>query len=162
LAALPQYENPASGWQFHANNTPFSAAGEGSNLDPADYPAETAVEMGSTNRAIRADELRSMPGPHAREPVGGIKYATARERDVYGAEVLDGIAALDLSDEPDLQQAQELLARWDFDSDGKGAADALALLVLRRPMWGDFNGGERPPPRVLLESATDHLLTHFG
>src|SRR5690606_20601156 len=37
-----------------------------------------------------------------------------------------------------------------------------ALLVLRRPMWSDFNGGERPPPRELLESATDHLLTHFG
>ncbi len=162
LAALPQYENPASGWLFNANNTPFSAAGEGSNLDPADYPAEMGVEMGSTNRAIRADKLLSMPGPISRERLERIKYDTAWERDIYVAEVLDGIAALDLSDEPDLQQAQELLARWDFDSDGKGAADALALLVLRRPMWSDFNGGERPPPRELLESAADHLLTHFG
>jgi acyl-homoserine-lactone acylase len=162
LSALPQYENPASGWLFNSNNTPFSAAGEGSNLDPAGFAAELGIEMGMTNRAIRADKLLSEPGPISLERLKRIKFDTGWEREIYVAEVLDGIAALDLSGDPELQKAQKLLATWDMNSDGAGAADALALIVLRRPMWDDFNGGERPPPRELLEDASGHLLKHFG
>lgn len=162
LDALPQYENPASGWLFNSNNTPFSAAGEGSNLDPADFPAELGIEMGMTNRAVRAAKLLSEAGLITLERLKRIKYDTGWEREIYVAEVLDGIAALDLSSEPELQKAQKLLATWDMNSDGNGAADALALIILRRPMWDDFTGGKRPPPRELLGDAADHLMERFG
>ena len=51
--ALPKYVNPASGWLFNANNTPFWAAGAGSDLDPNSVPPEMGVELDMTNRARR-------------------------------------------------------------------------------------------------------------
>ena len=46
--ALPKYVNPASGWLFNANNTPFYAAGPGSDLASASVPPEMGVELDMT------------------------------------------------------------------------------------------------------------------
>ena len=47
--ALPKYVNPASGWLFNANNTPFYAAGPGSDLAFDSVPPEMGVELDMTN-----------------------------------------------------------------------------------------------------------------
>ena len=159
---LPQIVNPASGWLFNANNTPFSAAGEGSDLDPAAFDPVLGIETRSTNRARRAARLMGEPGPIDRERLEEIKYDTGYERQGYVADMLDAVAALDLADDDRLAEAQDLLARWDLTADNRGRADALALLMIRPYMGADYQNGEIPDHRAELQRSADHLMEHFG
>lgn len=160
--AIPKYINPASGWLFNANNTPFSAAGPGSDLDPSSVPPEMGVELKSTNRARRAARLMAAARIIDRPTLEAIKYDTAYDREGYVARMLDEIAALELTRDPSLAEAQRLLATWDLDADNVGRADALALLVLRDFMSAEYQNGKWPDARTELAEAADHLRRHFG
>ncbi len=162
FASYPHLINPASGFLFNSNNTPLVAAGPGSELNPATIPAIWGVETDLTNRSRRAVKLLSMPGPITRERLLQIKFDTGYERAGYVAFMLDGIAALDLSKEPKLQQAQALLAQWDLTADGKGGADALAVMVLESAMGKSYGLKPMPDPKAELIKAVDHLTTYFG
>ena len=159
--ALPQYFNPASGFLYNANNQPFYAAGP-SDLSPDGVPPEMGVELTMTNRAWRADRLLRGADRIDRAELERIKYDTGYERRDYIADLFDGIAALDLPGGSALARAQTLLARWDFNADGAGQADALALLLIRDAMSARYNNRANPDPRMQLQAAVDHLLEHFG
>jgi len=159
--SLPQYLNPASGFLYNANNQPFYAAGP-NDLSPDSVPPEMGVELTMTNRAWRAHRLLSAADTIDRAQLERIKYDTGYERVGYIADLFDGIAALDVSDDRDLALAQRLLARWDYDSDGAGRADSLALLLIREAMGQDYSNKPPKDPRMMLEAAVDHLMTHFG
>lgn len=159
---LPHLINPASGFLFNSNNTPLVAAGPGSELDPAMIPAIWGVETDMTNRARRAVKLLSMPGPITRERLLSIKFDTGYERAGYVAYMLDGIAKLDLRGDPQLAKAQSLLAGWDLKADGKGPADALAVMVLEEAMSASYGLRPLPDPKTELAKAAGHLLKYFG
>lgn len=159
---LPQYRNPASGFLFNANNTPFMAAGPGSDLSEADYDPRMGIEQRVTNRARRAWKLMSAANPLGREELARIKYDTGWERAGYVAEVLDGVAALDTRGDPLLARAQAIMAGWDLTSDGAGRADALANLMLNQAMSDSYNYRPLTPPRTLLRDAAMHLMRYFG
>ncbi|OYW34273.1 MAG: hypothetical protein B7Z41_02825, partial [Rhizobiales bacterium 12-66-7] len=113
---IPFYLNPASGFLWNANNTPFAAAGP-SDLSLASVPPEYGVELTMTNRARRAQKLfAQIDGAISLPALERIKYDTGWERAGYVAQMLDGIAALDVSDEPLLAKAQKLLGEWDYTS----------------------------------------------
>ena len=162
LDALPHYENPASGYLWNANNTPFYAAGPGSNLVQEDFAPELGIETKMTNRAWRAERLMREANRIDRATLERIKYDTGYENKGYVRQTLDGIAALDLSDEPELAEAQAMLARWDYDLEGASREDALALLVLRKPMGDAYNSRTLTPPRECLTFAVNHLTNYFG
>ncbi|WP_068074833.1 penicillin acylase family protein [Novosphingobium lentum] len=159
--ASPHYLNPASGYLYNANNTPFRAAGS-SDLDPARTDPVLGVELDQTNRSIRAAKLLAEPGPIGRARLEAIKYDTGYEREGYVAWMLDAIARLDLRDNQQLQEAQALLARWDLRADGRNPADALAVMVLKDAMKASYNHTPPPDPRALLAFASGHLRAHFG
>jgi acyl-homoserine-lactone acylase len=161
-SAYPSRINPASGYVYNSNNTPLLAAGPGNEIDPRKVPAIWGVETDLTNRTRRADRLLAQPGPIGRERLLGIKFDTGYERAGYVAFMLDGIAGLDLKDEPELAAAQRLLATWDMTADGKGAADALAVLVLEQAMKNSYGLKALPDPREELAKAAAHLRQHFG
>lgn len=160
--AIPHYLNPTSGWLYNANNTPFSAAGPGSDLLASSVPPEMGVELVMTNRARRAEKLLTQAGTIDRATLERIKYDRAWERAGYVAQLLNGIAALDLSGDPQLAKAQRLLGSWDYTSDNIGSADAIALLVLREATSRDYNNRPPPDPGEQLEFAASHLMKHFG
>ena len=159
--AIPHYLNPASGYLWNANNTPFAAAGE-SDLSPDSVPPEYGVELVMTNRAWRAQRLLAEAGTITREELERIKYDTTWERAGYAGKLLDDVAALDLSGEPELAEAQALLARWDMSSDGGGPADALAVLLLKEATRAAFNNWPPPEPKDQLAFAAGHLREFFG
>lgn len=160
--SLPHYVDPASGFVFNANNTPFVAAGKASDLSPGSVPPEMGVELKMTNRAYRAAKLLDEPGPIDRARLERIKYDTGWERQGYVAQVLDGIAALDTRGDPVLTRAKSLMGQWDMTSDGAGRADALALLVMKPAMSDSYNGRPLTSARTLLSDAAAHLMAHFG
>jgi acyl-homoserine-lactone acylase len=162
FAAIPHYLNPASGYLFNSNNTPFSAAGPGSDLEANSVAPEMGVELVMTNRARRAAKLLAATNPISRSALEKIKYDTGWEHAGYVAAMLDGIAALDLSGDPLLARARKLLASWDLNSDGVGAADALAVLVLKEATSDDYNNRPLPDPKEQLAFAANHLMRYFG
>jgi len=160
---LPQYVNPASGWLYNSNNTPYTAAGPGSDLNPHDFVPELGVELKQTNRSHRAWALLSATNRIDRAALERIKYDTAYDRAGYVADLWDALEAMDLSDNAELAAARDLLLEWDFNADGNGRADALALLMIRPFMsaeYGNHNG--LPDPREELARSVEHLKTHFG
>lgn len=159
---IPQLVNPASGWIFNANNAPFSAAGPGSDLSPGDFAPELGIETKTTNRARRAARLMAETPVIDRTNLERIKYDTGYERTGYVAQMLDEVAALDLKDEPGLAKAQALLATWDMTADSKGAADALALLMIKDFMSAEYQNKPWPDAREKLIAASKHLTNHFG
>jgi acyl-homoserine-lactone acylase len=159
-AALPRIVNPASGWLYNSNNTPFTAAGAGSDLDPQAFSPLLGIELKQTNRSRRAYTLLSEASVLDRATLERIKYDTAYAREGYVARLFAALEGLEAQGQ--LAEARDLLLRWDFTSDGKGPADALALLVIRDFMAADYNNKPFPDVAAELGEAAQHLATHFG
>ena len=157
---LPRIVNPASGWLYNSNNTPFTAAGAGSDLDPEAFSPVMGIELKQTNRSRRAYALLSQAKVLDRAALEAIKYDTAYAREGYVARLFDALE--DLKADGRLAEARDLLRAWDFDADGTGRGDALALLVIRDFMSADYSNKPFPDVAEKLAAAADHLETHFG
>jgi acyl-homoserine-lactone acylase len=161
---VPALVNPASGYVMNANNTPYIAAGPGDELKPDNFSPLLGVESDETNRSRRSIALlerANADGKITDAELWAIKYDTGYEKAGYAKDWLDRIAALELKDSAKLLKAQQLLAQWDWNLDGKGAADALALMVLRPANKSHYNRGKMPDPRQILEETVDHLKQYF-
>ncbi len=160
---LPKLINPASGWLYNSNNEPFTAAGAGSDLDPADFSPVLGIERKQTNRSRRAWMLLSEAGVLDRANLERIKYDVTYERAGYVADLWDAVEALDPAGDADLAEARDLLLSWDFTADSEGPADALALLMIREYMSAEYqNKNDAPDPREFLLEKRAHLMEHFG
>jgi acyl-homoserine-lactone acylase len=161
---VPALVNPASGYIMNANNTPFIAAGPGDELNPDNFSPLLGVEGDQTNRSRRSIALlerANADGKITDAELWAVKYDTGYEKAGYAKKWLSKIAALDLKDSAKLLKAQQLLGQWDWNLDGKGAADALALMVLRPANKSHYNRGTMPDPRQILEETVDHLTKYF-
>ncbi|QGN55320.1 penicillin acylase family protein [Novosphingobium sp. Gsoil 351] len=159
---VPHYLNPASGFLYNANNTPFRAAGKGHDLDPAQTSPLLGVELDETNRSRRAGRLMDATNPIGRRDLHAIKYDTGYERTAEVAWMLDGIARLDVRNDPVLSKAQALIGGWDLRADGRNPGDALAVMVLKDAMKTSYQHTVPPDPRAQLEWASSHLMKYFG
>ena len=160
---VPALVSPRSGAVFNANNTPFNAAGTGSDMNPASVDPRLGVELDETNRSLRARALLDVTPRIDWPQLRAMKYDTAYAREGYALAFMNEIAALDLSREAELAAAQRLLAGWDWNLDGRGPADALALMVLRPSNRAHYQRtGERVDARAVLAETVAHLKTHFG
>ncbi|MEM7780118.1 MAG: acylase [Pseudomonadota bacterium] len=162
---IPRVINPASGWVYNSNNTPFTAAGQGSDLNPEDFSPLLGVELKQTNRSWRAYKLLSeWEGPLDRVALEAMKYDTAYERRGYVDLMMSSIEELDTTDAaPLVGRARNLMLSWDYTSDNVGGADALAYLILRDYMSAEYgNAGRYPDTSEHLEAAAEHLMEHFG
>ena len=161
-AKVPQLVDPKSGFVFNSNNTPFIAAGPGSELDPKAFAPELGIETDVTNRTRRAVKLMAATNPIGREKLEAIKYDRGYERVGYVAWMLDAIAKLDVKGDADLARAQALIGHWDLQADGRNPGDALAVMVLKNAMKESYNLHAPPDARHELEFAAHHLLKYFG
>jgi acyl-homoserine-lactone acylase len=167
-AALPRIVNPASGWVYNSNNTPFTAAGAGSDLDPDAFSPVMGIELKQTNRSRRAYQLLSEASVLDRATLERIKYDTTYAREGYVARMFDDLEALEFEGSPTRDatflsiKARDLLLEWDFTADGKGRADALALLMIRDFMSADYSNKPFPDVAEKLKAAAEHLNDHFG
>ncbi len=159
---IPKLINPSSGWLYNANNEPYTAAGAADDIDPDSISPILGVELKQTNRSRRALKLLSEAGTLDREALRRIKYDTAYEREGYVAELWDAVGALETGDDAELARARELMLSWDFTADNNGAADALALLMIRDFMSAEYQNKDAPDVRESLQKAINHLMEHFG
>lgn len=159
---VPALVNPRSGYVMNANNTPWVAAGPGDELDAAAFSPLLGIEDDMTNRAARLIELFEASGPIDEARLKAIKYDTAYAKSGYAKAWMDRLLALDVKDDPALVQAQDLLRKWDWNLDGKGHGDALALLVLRPANGSHYQRRPAPDPRTVLKDSVVHLQKYFA
>ncbi|WP_066480260.1 MULTISPECIES: acylase [unclassified Sphingomonas] len=160
--AVPRNVNPASGFIINANHTPFIAAGPGSELDRAAYPDLLGIEADVTNRGTRSIELLAADASITRAELEAIKYDTRVSRASWLGPWFERVMAVDPGADPLIARARAILRQWDWNFDGVGAADALAVLIARE---GNRWHYPRKPPadaRQVLRDAAVHLDTHFG
>lgn len=159
---VPALVNPRSGYVMNANNAPWVAAGPGDELDAAAFSPLLGIEDDMTNRADRLIELFEAPGQIDEARLKTIKYDTSYAKTGYAKAWIDRLLALDVRDDPALLRAQDLLRRWDWNLDGKGRGDALALMVLRPANRSHYQRIAEPDPRTVLKDAVVHLQQHFA
>ncbi len=160
---MPKVVSPASGWVVNSNNTPFLAAGPGSELDPASFSPLLGIERRMTNRIVRAMELLTAEkGLITPERLLQIKFDTAYSKAGFAGPWVAKIMALDLKNEPDLQRAQALLATWDWNSDGNGRADALGEAMMHMANSAAYHGEPLPDAHAKLREVVDRLMKGFG
>lgn len=162
FSAMPQIVDPASGFVTNANNTPYLSAGPGSELKPEDWSPLLGIERRLTNRGIRSVELMSADTSITPEELLAIKFDTAYSRNSYVNSWMDRLLSADVKDDAELVAAQKLLATWDWTSDGKGSADALAELLVRDANGANYRGDPYPEPREALRAAVDKLKKALG
>ena len=159
-SVVPQNRNPRSGFLINANNSPYQAAGAGSELPP--QPPLLGVETDTTNRATRAIELMSADGAISEAALARIKYDTGVSRRSWAARWFADLAAVDPRGDQHLADAQALLRRWDWNFDGRGPADGLAVLLMRAGQAWHYPRKPEADPRAELGKAAAYLLDHFG
>jgi acyl-homoserine-lactone acylase len=160
---VPALVNPGSGYVMNANNSPWVAAGPGDELDPAAFSPLLGVEDDDTNRSARAIELLEAAGPINAAELAAIKYDTGYTRNSYAGPWLARLVALDAKGDGQIAAAQALLRQWDWQLDGKGRGDALALMVLRPANGAHYQRkAQQPDPRAVLSEMAAHLQQHFG
>ena len=156
-AAYPLNLNPRSGFLMNANNTPYQAAGQGSEIAPQN--PLLGVETDMTNRGRRALELLGADGSISRADLARIKFDTGVSRQGWaGPWFADLMAVRD----PKLAAARDLLRRWDWNFDGRGSADGLAVLLMKAGQAWHYKRETRLDPAHELAKAATFLTTHFG
>jgi acyl-homoserine-lactone acylase len=159
---MPKVVDPASGFVTNANNTPFMAAGPGSELDPKDFSPLLGIERRVTNRIVRAEELLSADTSLTPEELLAIKFDTAYSRNSFAGPWIAKLLAADVSKEPDLVAAQKLLTTWDWNSDGNGRADALGEGMMHMANSANYKRLPLPDAREKLREVVDALMKGFG
>ncbi len=136
--------------------------GPGDELDAAAFSPLLGIEDDMTNRATRLIALFEASGQIDEARLKAIKYDTAYAPTGYAKAWMDRVLALDTKDDPALAQAQSLLRAWDWNLDGKGKGDALALMILRPANGSHYQRRAAPDPRTVLKDTVAHLQEHFG
>ena len=162
FARIPKIVDPASGFVFSANNSPFHAAGTSSDLKSGDFSPLMGIETRMTNRAWRAEELMSGAASFTPETLRAIKFDTRYSRKSYVGAWIDQLLQVDTSDKPDLAEAQVLMKTWDWNSDGVGGADALAEALIFTARAANMDGKPMPDPKPLLAGYVDWFKRNFG
>jgi acyl-homoserine-lactone acylase len=163
FARMPKIVNPRSGWLVNANNTPFLAAGPGSELDPNSFSPLLGIETRKTNRIVRAMELLTAEtGTITPERLLQIKFDTAYSRAGFAGPWIKALLALDVTREPDLAAAQKLLATWDYNSDGNAPADTIGEAMMHMANAANYHNDPLPDAHAKLREVVDALMKGFG
>jgi len=161
-SVTPMIVDPASGYVTNANNTPFMAAGKGSELDASRFSPLLGIEGRKTNRIIRAIELLDADSSMTPEELLAIKFDTAYSRNSFAGTWITKLLAADVTSEPDLVAAQNLLKEWDYNSDGKGRADTIGEAMMHMANSDAYNGRPLPDAKAKLREVVDALIKGFG
>ncbi len=167
IDSLPQVKNPASGYVFNTNNTPYSSS---SSIDNP-VPTKAHSTMGylpqneENNRSLRLMELLESKETYSYHDFLRIKYdrtyPTPLKSRPYDEEPL---LTQDPSVHPDYALSVQLLNSWDRSTSEKSKASALFLLA-KESLRQKFLKNRKIEASNYIESiafAQEELISNFG
>ena len=159
---FPKVVSPASGFVQNANNTPYLAAGPGSEIDPKTQSPYLGIELGMTNRGLMGTGLMMNDSLITPEELLAIKMDTRYAKSSWVKPWMDSLLAVDAKGDAKLDEAQKLLREWDWSSDGKGRADAIAERLIRHAARANWRNDPLPDPRETLQKTVEEFSERFG
>lgn len=172
LDSLVQVLDPASGYVYNCNHTPFLSSAPADNPDPESIPETMGYQELDvlTNRGVRFDELIRQYEKLSYEDFKRIKYDRAYTESMRFAPKLAPIFSLDPEKYPQLSESIRLLREWDLQAAEDSEAATLFILAyyhIRKNLSGSrsLREGEELDEAGLVAGllhARDHLQEHFG
>jgi penicillin amidase/acyl-homoserine-lactone acylase len=168
---IPQIWNPRAGLVFNSNNTPFHATASPDDLKPQDFSSTLGIQTNMTNRAWRAMETYGADSRITKEAFRTYKFDLSYSTHSDAVDVVNQAIAIDpgpYTDAGDLENAQQILKRWDHKTNVANRNAALAILtaepVLRasRQDNGKLEPASQSQIMSSLREAIHTLKTHFG
>ena len=166
VAELPQYTNPASGFLFNTNHSPFLATDEKSNLNAIRYDLKDGFETYHNNRSARVTELMKGVGKMDYEHFKKIKFDRQYPEQFVFPYGIDSLINLSIAEYPLLKEVITQLQHWDHRAvvNSKGAA---VFLLAYEYISKQLNNS---PSRELTKAESvetyqyinDYMLTNFG
>lgn len=158
----PQLWNPASGFVFNSNATPFHASETADDLKPADFAASMGIQTNMTNRALRMQETYGADRSISREEFRQYKYDLTYSERSLTSKIVQQMIALDAGNDAELQAAQAQLIQWNYLSDRPNRSTALAMLASTPVVRAQDSNLPVPDLRESLLSSARTLKQHFG
>ena len=160
VSDLPELWNPECGWVFSANSTPFSISDAECNNHREDFSKTFGIEDRVTNRSRRALDLLSPDKSITREELLSYRADTRYHPESQLMKLVVELVTTK-TDDPLLQQAQELLRNWDGNTNQESRGAALAIISGTRILGYEYIEPPQMPMENLLKSAQD-LKDKFG
>lgn len=160
VSDLPELWNPECGWVFSANSTPFSISDAECNNHREDFSKTFGIEDRVTNRSRRALDLLSPDKSITREELLSYRADTRYHPESQLMKLVVELVTTK-TDDPLLQQAQDVLRNWDGNTNQESRGAALAIISGTRILGYEYIEPPQMPMENLLKSAQD-LKDKFG
>jgi len=160
VSDLPQMWNPDCGWVFSANATPFAVTDTACDNSRDAFPETMGIERRMTNRARRALKLLSPDGSITREELLRYRADTRYDPESDLMRLVVELVA-ERSDDPLVQEAQEVLSNWNGDTVQDNRQAALAIITGMRARGYEYLLEEETPIEALKRTAED-LMEAYG
>jgi acyl-homoserine-lactone acylase len=168
LSELPQHLNPAAGYLYNTNHSPFMATAVNENLNPANYDKYDGYETYHNNRSQRAKELIDTYDKISLEDLKRIKFDRQLPAKIlypygYDANIL---FTLDASKYPALATIIKGLKEWDHVTN----IESIGALYYNVAYYGAAKIRHTTSKDPLTESEAveltqyvyDFLMKHYG
>ena len=160
VSELPQLWNPDCGWVFSANATPFNITDAACNNQRSGFSQTYGLEKRITNRSRRALTLFQNDDAISEEEL--LRYRADTKYDPQ-SQIMQMVVELVTaqSDDPLIQEAQEVLRNWDGDTIKESRGAALAIITGTRALGYEYIETESGPLEMLKKTASE-LKERFG
>ncbi len=167
ISDLPQVLNPASGYLFNSNHSPFNATSSLDNLILKDYDSSMGYETNDNNRSTRFMELIAQYPKLSYENFKLIKYDQQLPKKLAYQTHADSLFLLEPSDYPELSNLITIINQWDRKANIESRGAALFSIIYYQVVKEQGAGAtyrmlSKEKSVELLTFAKDYLLTHFG
>lgn len=167
LEKLPQLLNPASGYVYNVNHSPFKATFPEDNLNQSDFDPDMGYETHDNNRSYRFRELLAQYPKISYEEFKEIKYDLQLPAKLAYPVNIDTLFLLDEERLPDIADLITMLRNWDrkatIESTGATIFAVLFYQVATRyQLDNTFQEMTREDCIDAMYSAKDYLLRNFG
>jgi acyl-homoserine-lactone acylase len=162
---LPQYLNPASGWLFNTNHSPFLATDKAYNLNGNDFDRNDGFETFNNNRSIRVGQMMLGVGKIDYEKLKSMKYDQQLPDTLEFPYGLDSLMKLPAASYPKYQSVIESLQNWDRKAVIESRGAAVFLLVydfLSKKLLGkDSRDITKTEAIATYEYVYNYMMKHF-
>ncbi|MEM8899655.1 MAG: penicillin acylase family protein [Bacteroidota bacterium] len=172
IDSLPQVLNPASGYVYNTNNSPFRSSGKADNPKVKDVPATTGFQMPDdlSNRGVRFRALIDTYDKLSYEDLKRIKYDQAYHTPFLSSMTIDTFLNLSGETYPVVAESLDKLNAWDRVMNVESEEAAIFLLAnyyIRTRMYRKDKALKNTKDKNAIfiggvKYAEEHLLKHFG
>ena len=160
--ASPRTIAPASGFVIAADATPFRTTADPFNPKPEGFAPSQGIETNLNNRTRRALALFSNDRSITADEFRTYKFDGCYTLDSDFAVLVKGIGARNYAGDPLLEEAGELLRRYNLCTNKENRGAALALLTATPLLQASARGLPRPDATATLRATANRLLSQFG